>query len=178
MAKYDMKVDVNLRYFFVGFMHVGSLSLTHLLISSVNMNVVQPSEQDICFISTRELGPSDDQDLLSMVYTRIQKESPKFLTLYEGIDQNVDIKMSTLVFRAAPEPVLALYDFIMTTFVPNSDHPIPSNPDYPPKDVGRLETSSDVDGKIRVLVKLEGVQGMFFYNCNIGVQFMVKMQSF
>ena len=125
------------------------------------MNVIQLGEQDICFISSREVENSNDQDLLKMTYTRIQKESPNFLTLYEGVDQNVDIKMTTLVFRAAPEPVLALYDFIMSTFVSNSDQVIPSNPDQPRKDNGRLETSDDVDSKIRVLVKLEGVQGMF-----------------
>lgn len=129
------------------------------------MNVVQPGEKDIQFISTPELGNSYDKDLLKVTYTRVQKESPDFLTVYEGIDQNVDIKVSTLVFRAAPEPVLALYDFVMTTFVP-TDQKIPPNPILPSttdsgdSDQIQVTQFDHSDSKIRVLLKLEGVQGL------------------
>lgn len=126
------------------------------------MNVVQPSSQDIHFISTPELDLANDKDLLRIAYSRVNKQSPDFFTLYEGIDQNVDIKMSTLAFRAAPEPVLALYDFIMTTFVsspgqlsqPTSGAITVESPDQ------KIVAENDSDEKIRVLVKLEGVQGM------------------
>ncbi|KDR84988.1 hypothetical protein GALMADRAFT_233521 [Galerina marginata CBS 339.88] len=138
LAKYDMEVDINL--------------------SSVSMDVVQPGGKDIRFISTPELG-SMEKDLLRISYIRVQKESPDFLTLAEGIDQNVDIKISTLVFRAAPEPVLALYDFIMTTFVPNSDQVAePSSGFQSPGINGEVDIPSGSDGKIRVLIKFEGVQ--------------------
>jgi vacuolar protein sorting-associated protein 13A/C len=134
------------------------------------MNVVQPGEKDIQFISTPELGDSYDKDLLKVIYTRVQKESPDFLTVYDGIDQNVDIKVSTLVFRAAPEPVLALYDFVMTTFVP-TDQKISTNPIMPSTtkpsttdsgDSGQIQVTQvdQSDSKIRVLLKLEGVQGL------------------
>ena len=121
------------------------------------MNVVQPSGQDIPFISIPEFSAAGNKDLLRIAYTRVQKESPEFATIYESVDQNVDIKVSTLVFRAAPEPVLALYDFIMTTFVPRSDQVPPSEP--------RSEQESgvvqgDSDSKIRVLIKLEGIKGL------------------
>ncbi|KAF8974033.1 vacuolar protein sorting-associated protein 13 [Flammula alnicola] len=140
LTKYDMTVDINL--------------------SSVSMNVVQPGEEDIRVVSTPELDPSNANDLLKIAYTRVQKESPDFLTLYEGIDQNIDIKMSTLIFRAAPEPVLALYDFIMTTFVPNSDQNVPPTTILQSADgIGQIDVSqTNSDGKIRVLLKLEGVQ--------------------
>jgi vacuolar protein sorting-associated protein 13A/C len=124
------------------------------------MNVVQPSGPDILFVSTPQHGSSPDSDLLRIAYTRAQKDSPEFLTMHDGIDQNVDIKMSTLVFRAAPEPVLALYDFIMTTFV-SSNEDIRTQSGYT---VGEApETQVQVTGNtgvIRVLVKLEGVRGM------------------
>lgn len=126
------------------------------------MNVVQPNSKDIHFISTPELDLTNDKDLLRIAYSRVQKQSPDFLTLYEGIDQNVDIKMSTLAFRAAPEPVLALYDFIMTTFVSNSGQL--SQPTSGAIIVDSLDqktvVENDPDEKIRVLVKLKGVQGM------------------
>lgn len=125
------------------------------------MNVVQHSDKkDIQFVSTPEHGPSRDNDLLRIAYTRVQKESPDFLTVHEGIDQNVDIKMSTLIFRAAPEPVLALYDFIMTTFASNSNEVMQPQINRSGEGSQAVQTQNVADvGMIRVLVKLEGVRG-------------------
>jgi vacuolar protein sorting-associated protein 13A/C len=157
VAKFDMNVDVKLKYDF----HTLLLDVPlNPLLSTISMNVIQPSGADIVFISTPEFDSTNEKDLLRIAYSRVQKQSPDFLTLYEGINQNVDIKMSTLVFRAAPEPVLSLYDFIMTTFV--SD---PSQVSQPTGgaisiDLPNQKTENDPEGKIRVLVKLEGIQGM------------------
>lgn len=68
--------------------------------------------------------------------------------------------MSTLVFRAEPAPVLALYDFVMSTFVPKDDsnggqialRPSNSFTQTP-------EIPTDPANKIRVSAKLEGIQG-------------------
>lgn len=122
------------------------------------MHVVQPSRQDIQFISTPSNATSDT-DLLRIAYARVQKESPEFAALYECVDQNVDIKISTLVFRAAPEPVLALYDFIMTTFASRPDQVPQIQPEQPFKE-GFGVVQGDSDSKIRVLIKLEGVKGL------------------
>ncbi|PPQ80804.1 hypothetical protein CVT25_001929 [Psilocybe cyanescens] len=140
LAKYDMKVDINL--------------------SSVSMNVVQLSGHDIQFVSTPEIGPSIDKDLLRISYCRVQKDSPDFLTIAEGIDQSVDIKMSTLVFQAAPEPVLDLYDFIMTTFVPDSEPAMQPSSELQTTGShgGKDVAPGDSDGKIRVVMKLEGIR--------------------
>ena len=127
--------------------------------SSVSMHVVQPSGQDISFISIPELSATSNKDLLRIAYARVQKESPEFATIYERVDQNVDIKVSTLVFRAAPEPVLALYDFIMTTFVPRPDQ-LPQNWSEPRSEQESSVVQGDFDSKIRVLVKLEGIKGL------------------
>lgn len=124
------------------------------------MDVEQNNGRKIWFISTPELEPSQRKDLLKIKYTRVQKEAPNFASLYEGIDQNVDIKMSTLVFRAEPEPVIALYDFIMTTFVPESDIALDQSAIAPHEaGVNVQDTEINNDGKIRVLLKFEGVQG-------------------
>jgi vacuolar protein sorting-associated protein 13A/C len=123
------------------------------------MNVVQPSGQDIPFISTPEISATGNKDLLRIAYARVQKESPEFATIYESVDQNVDIKVSTLVFRAAPEPVLALYDFIMTTFVPRPDQ-VPQNLSEPRPEQESGVVQGDSDSKIRVLIKLEGIKGL------------------
>lgn len=123
------------------------------------MHVVQPSGQNISFISTPEFSATSNKDLLTIAYFRVQKESPEFATLYERIDQNVDIRVTTLVFRVAPEPVLALYDFIMTTFVPRSDQ-VPQNRSEPQSEQESGVVQGDLDSKLRVLIKLEGVKGL------------------
>lgn len=126
------------------------------------MDIVQKNSTDIQFVSTPVHDTSRESNLLQIVYTRVEKVSPDFLTVHEGIDQNVDIRMSTLIFRAAPEPVLSLYDFIMSTFVSTSDKV--SNPQstlFNPEEPHTVQTqTTGNEGKIRVLVKLEGVQGM------------------
>ncbi|KAF8216245.1 hypothetical protein K438DRAFT_1748990 [Mycena galopus ATCC 62051] len=127
LAKFDMKVDVNLR--------------------SLSMSVVQPTANPIKFVSSPESDLLEDKDLLSLTYRRVQKESPEFLTIYEGIDQSVDIKLSTFIFRAAPEPVLSLYDFIMTTFVPQPDPAAIQSPDASPG------VEPDLARKLRQVVK-------------------------
>ncbi|KIM48205.1 hypothetical protein M413DRAFT_439924 [Hebeloma cylindrosporum] len=140
LAKFEMKVEVKL--------------------NTISMNVVQPNNTDIHFISTPALDLTDDKDLLRIAYSRVQKQSPEFFSLHEGIDQNVDIRMSTLAFRAAPEPVLALYDFIMTTFVSKpaqSSHPTSGAITVNSPGQG-VVVGNDADEKIRVLVKLKGVQ--------------------
>ncbi|KAH6917385.1 vacuolar protein sorting-associated protein vps13 [Coprinopsis sp. MPI-PUGE-AT-0042] len=142
LYKYHMKVDVNLR--------------------SISMNVIQPGGP-IKFISTPQ-EISGSPDLLQVKYTRAQRESPEFQTVFDGVDQNVDVKMSTLVFRAAPEPILDVYDFIMTTFVPSSQPASEKSnqlalPDTPADDSNAVAPATEaLDSKIRVLVRLEGVK--------------------
>lgn len=105
-------------------------------------------------------GAATPTDLLKVKYVRAQRQSPEFDTLYEGIDQTVDVKLSTLVFNVEPEPILAVYDFIMTTFVPSfSQPPSPAVITVEANEPRMAAQTADVDGKIKVLVKLQGVQG-------------------
>jgi vacuolar protein sorting-associated protein 13A/C len=90
---------------------------------SLSLNLVQPGLEPIKFMSSAELNATQDKNLLTVKYMRAQKASPDFATVYEGIDQSVDITISTVILRAAPEPVLTMYDFMMTTFVPKSETP-------------------------------------------------------
>jgi vacuolar protein sorting-associated protein 13A/C len=124
------------------------------------MNLVQPGMESMKFVSSAE-AESPDKDLLSLHYRRVQKNSPEFVTIYEAIDQSVDIRISTFVFRAAPEPVVTLYDFIMTTFVPPSTEQTIPKVDHRPSDTAAEGSSTQSSGtdKIRVQVKLASVKG-------------------
>ena len=135
------------------------------------MNIYQPGLPTIEFMSSADTVGQDD--LLIVRYKRCQPESPVFLTQFDGIDQSVDIKISTFIFKAAPEPVLAVYDFVMTTFVP-APAPAPNQQqqhvssvaggdvlagqgkDAAPVVVAEQQQAAQ---KIRVLVNLASVQG-------------------
>lgn len=121
------------------------------------MNLVRPGGDPIKFMSSPELDASQDKDLLSVAYTRVQRESPEFNAVYEGIEQKVDVKISTFIFSAAPEPVITLYDFIMTTFVPQNNT-APLSIEQQPSSVAKTQ-SNNGDGKIHVTVHLASVQG-------------------
>jgi vacuolar protein sorting-associated protein 13A/C len=75
-------------------------------------------------------GTSIDESpaLLKMHYARIQPESPEFVDKYGGFDQAIRVQLSTFVFSAAPGPVLALYDFMMATFVSGKHNSSPHTP--------------------------------------------------
>jgi vacuolar protein sorting-associated protein 13A/C len=132
---------------------------------------VQPDLEPIKFMSSAELDSLQHKNLLTVKYTRAQKASPEFTTVYEGIDQSIDITISTVILRAAPEPVLTMYDFFMTTFVPKSapaaidaitNQVLSSNMTAPP---GPQQSGSTE--KIRVGVKLASVQSMRFSSAKL-----------
>lgn len=127
------------------------------------MHVVQTGKDPIKFISSASADLSEH--LLAVKYNRVQPQSPQFTTVYEGINQSVDIMVTTVIVRAAPEPVIALYDFIMTTFVPQEGAPNAADSPNPGEDAGEVMDVSDTSPtqKIRVLVKLAGVQGRGFF---------------
>jgi len=124
------------------------------------MDLVQPgTEKPLRFVSSAAPTSSQDQDhdLLTVAYIRAQKLSPEFITIFEGIDQSIDIKISTFIFRAVPEPIISLYDFVMTTFASQpkmSENPI-QEVHKEIIDNGRQEAEE----RIRVLVNLASVQG-------------------
>jgi vacuolar protein sorting-associated protein 13A/C len=110
-------------------------------------------------------GPSPGgKDLLRVDYTRVQSNSPEYRSKYEGYDQIISVEVSTVIFRAAPEPLVTLYDLLMTTFVPSSPNSgeTPS-PTQGPSAVAQLTRESSRTGKLRLLVKLASVEGWVLY---------------
>ena len=130
------------------------------------MHLNQTGKDPIEFMTSADPGSMQDKDLLIVKYKRAQRESPEFETLFEGIDQNVDVQISTFIFHTAPEPVVALYDFVMTTFVPSADGQAITQTSIEQEGTDashsqEVTPANLVDSKIKVLVRLDSVQGMF-----------------
>ena len=119
------------------------------------MNYLESGRTPTAFISSED---SKGKNLLKVKYVRAQQDSPEFMTAFEGIDQSVDVAMSTLVLRAQPEPVIAIYDFLMTTFVPQKGPTLPAPAVEKDPKVGPQQQQA-ITEQIRVRVKLESVQG-------------------
>lgn len=67
-----------------------------------------------------EVDSSKNERLMNIAYRLADNASPDYLSVYDGFDQSVHVKLSTFIFRAVPEHVIALYDYIMSTFVPDN----------------------------------------------------------
>ena len=160
LTEHDMKVGVRL-----GFVFLGTLECCNLQIySSLSMKVVELGFEPLQLLSSAD-GSIDGKDLLRVDYTRVQNASPG----YEGFDQDITMDVSTVIFWTAPEPLLTLYDLIMTTFVPSS--PSSGEPSTTVESTTATvqsapESSSEQRaGKIRLFVKLASVEGGGFVLC-------------
>ena len=101
---------------------------------------------------------------MNIAYRRAQKASPDFLSVYEGYDQSVEIRLTTFVVRAMPEHVIALYDYIMSTFVPNRNgngsqetQEVPTQES--PSAADQASSSPNPSDRIRVRARLAEFQG-------------------
>ncbi|QRV76706.1 vacuolar protein sorting-associated protein 13 [Ceratobasidium sp. AG-Ba] len=154
MAKFNMNVDIVLRSIGVG-MVTDEQNRMQLLTSTQGMD-----------------GNKTPTDLVTVKYIRAQKESPEFMSVYGGIDQSVEVALSTFNFNVAPEPVLTLYDFIMSTFVGGNDAnttaptPAASSPGTPANEEPPPPPADS--GKIKVKVKLTSIRLLLMSMESIG----------
>jgi vacuolar protein sorting-associated protein 13A/C len=65
--------------------------------------------------------PTSSKDLVKVQYIRVQPDSPEFMSVYEGIDQSINVELSTINIMLTRVSILAVYDWIMTTFVPHEE---------------------------------------------------------
>ncbi|KAL1410608.1 Vacuolar protein sorting-associated protein 13 [Vanrija albida] len=91
-----------------------------LFLHNITLAMVEQGKAQRPLLSSAEVDNTSDQKLIKVKYHRVQKESPDFMTVHEGVDQSIDTELSTFNITLAAEPILSLYDFIMTTFVPKA----------------------------------------------------------
>ncbi len=122
------------------------------------MTLFQPGKENIDFVSSPESDVTDDNDLLNVGYARVQKDSPNFMTTFEGFEQVVDVRLSTFIFKASPEPLIAVYDFIMSAFVSEKLQPgsTLANNNREAREFTPVAESSS--GRMRVKVQLDSVR--------------------
>lgn len=129
--------------------------------SSLSGHLFQPGKgkPTLPFVSSSGEELATEEHLLIIHYLRVAKDSPS----YQGVDQSVQIKFSTLTFQVAPEPLLSLYDFVMTAFTSDrgSDSATSGeNPDRPAvTSVSQPLTNTELRDNISVTISLSSVKG-------------------
>ncbi|CAE6488407.1 unnamed protein product [Rhizoctonia solani] len=153
MAMFNMDVGVSLR--------------------SIGINMITEDQNRMQLLTSDQgqIGSEANSDLVSIKYVRAQKESPEFISVYDGIDQSVDVALSTFTFNVAPEPVITLYDFIMSTFVggnePATNAPTPAGSNMGTPEVEQPPPPVDT-GKIKVKVKLTSIRLLLMNGKGVG----------
>lgn len=128
-----------------------------LFLKNVTLAMLENGKAQRPLLSSGEVttGDPDDVKLVRVKYLKVEKEAPDFMTKHEGIDTSIDTELSTFSITLAPEPILSLYDFIMTTFVSHDE------PETPLSEDGSVSTQSqqaDPTDKMRIRVKLTSAQ--------------------
>jgi vacuolar protein sorting-associated protein 13A/C len=99
------------------------------------------------------------QDLFQLKFVKVNRDSPEFLTKYEGIATNLDVFVSKINVIVTRKTLLTLLDFILNTFA-NSDQNSDSSKRQKAIESSDIETDtppSQGADKIRVKANLERI---------------------
>jgi vacuolar protein sorting-associated protein 13A/C len=109
-------------------------------------------------ISSEDLYSKKQEDLLSIHFTKVNKDHPEFKSMYEGISTNLDVAVSTINVMVTRKTLLTLLDFVMITFT-GGDQQAPK--DEPKQIEGTpeqtVEKKPEEADKIRVKAELRRI---------------------
>ncbi|KAI9800700.1 MAG: hypothetical protein M1825_004022 [Sarcosagium campestre] len=117
-------------------------------------------------VSSKDAEKNEDKDknLFAVKFSKVNKDSPEFMTTYEAIETNVDVSVSTINLVVTRKTLLTLLDFTLLTFTnpeATSDRPEPEGAieDAAQAKGGESKETpkSQESGKIRVKVDLKSI---------------------
>ena len=114
-------------------------------------------------VSSEDGNAGADSDLFNLKFVKVDKKSPEFMSVYEGISTNLDVSVSTINLIVTRRTLLTLLDFVLITFT-NQDATAVESSSSPPtseasSEVPQIEepdSSSDED-KIRIKAELKRI---------------------
>jgi vacuolar protein sorting-associated protein 13A/C len=148
------------------------------------------------FKSIVSSGDVEDQkeqrDLVRVKFVRVKKESPEFMSVYEGVETNIDVAVSTINLIVTRKTLLTLLDFILVTFT-NNDNPTgqqqaitdtdsdldidvtPPSPAPGQNEAGAIKVKVDLKS-IRLILNNDGIRlaTLSFKHADVGVFLLGK----
>lgn len=119
------------------------------------------------FKSIVSSGDTDDlqagRSLVSVKFTKVNRQSPEFMPVYEGVETNVSAQVSTINLIVTRKTLLTLLDFILITFASgNNENQSPESPsvdeDQNADELALEEAQPGNTGSIRVKVDLKSIR--------------------
>ncbi|KAI0596932.1 vacuolar protein sorting-associated protein 13 [Biscogniauxia sp. FL1348] len=132
--------------------------------------VDNPSAEFKSIVSSGDVEDHQQQrDLVRIKFTRVKQDSPEFMPVYEGIETNVNVAVSTINLVVTRKTLLTLLDFILVTFTNNDNSkskPRQAIPDLDEDDEDEAvaivepveESRQNEGGSIRVKVDLKSIR--------------------
>ncbi|MCJ1358957.1 MAG: hypothetical protein MMC33_008957 [Icmadophila ericetorum] len=105
-------------------------------------------------ISSEGFSSEENKDLFKVKFVKVQKESPEFITTYEGIATHLDVAVSTINLTVTRKTLLTLLDFVLDTFT-NPDVGTPKEAEHSTKAIEAQD--SDEPDKIRIKADLHRI---------------------
>lgn len=81
--------------------------------------VENPPAEFKSIVSSGNKDSDEKKDLINVKIVKVKKESPDFMPLYEGVEINIDVVVSTINLVVTRKTLLTLLDFILITFTNN-----------------------------------------------------------
>ncbi|GAW27149.1 putative vacuolar protein sorting-associated protein 13 [Rosellinia necatrix] len=152
--------------------------------------VDNPSDEFKSIVSSGDVEDHQQQrDLVRVKFTKVSPESPEYMPIYEGIETNLNVAVSTINLIVTRKTLLTLLDFVLITFT-NSNN-VDNEPrkriaalgehgqvieiNEPPQNSEQMETGSirvKVDLKsIRMILNNDGIRlaTLSFNHADVGV---------
>ena len=84
--------------------------------------VSNPSAEFKSIVSSGDVEDrKEHRELVHVKFVRVKKESPEFQSVYEGIETNVNVAITTINLIVTRKTLLTLLDFILVTFTGGND---------------------------------------------------------
>lgn len=93
--------------------------VAEVLLKSLNVEDYieeDPSPEFKKIISSQGFDAEEDKDLFTVKFVKVNKDSPEFMSTYEGIATHLDASVSTLNLVVTRRTLLTLLDFVLVTF--------------------------------------------------------------
>lgn len=93
--------------------------VAEVLLKSLNVEDYieeDPSPEFKKIVSSQGFDAEEDKDLFTVKFIKVNKDSPEFMSTYEGIATHLDASVSTLNLVVTRKTLLTLLDFVLVTF--------------------------------------------------------------
>ena len=150
-------VELVAEHFFFDFYLRPFDMVAEVLLKSLNVDdhiEENPSPEFKSIISSDESSSEKNNELFKVKFVKVQKDSPEFVTTYEGIATHLEATMSTISLIVTRKTLLTLLDFVLDTFTSPDESP-PKEAKQPTKE---LETQAVTEpDKIRIKADLNSI---------------------